>query len=104
MNNELMAKGMVLGMRSMGIEIDDWEDSFNSTTIYISVPKETNDTGPDGFSLAGKPLADRLMTKMKDMGCKNFNVKFRIRNEIWTKEKRLAAVEQGKRDMYGNYM
>ena len=101
MNNELMAKGMVLGFRSMGIEIDNWTDDYDSTTVWISVPKETNDTGPDGFSLAGKPLADRLMTKMREMGAKNFNVKFRIRDEVWTKEKRLAAIERAKREMYG---
>lgn len=103
MNNELMAKGMVLGMRSMGIEIVNWEDDYDSTTVWISVPKETNDTGPGGMDLAGKALADRFMTKMRDMGCPNFKVKFRIRDEIWTKKKRLAALEQGKREMYGGF-
>ena len=103
MNNELMAKGMALGMRSMGIEIVNWEDGYNSTTVWISVPKESNDIGPDGSTLAGKALADRFMTKMRDLGCPNFKVKFRIRDEVWTKEKRLAAVEQGKREMYGGF-
>lgn len=103
MNNELMAKGMALGMRSMGIEIENWEDDYDSTTVWISVPKETNDTGSGGMNLAGKALADRFMTKMRDIGCPNFKVKFRIRDEIWTKEKRLAAIEQGKREMYGRF-
>lgn len=102
MNNTLMAKGMVLAFRSMGIEIEDWVDTYDGTTIYISVPKETIDTASAGVNLAGKPLADRLKTKMRDMGCKNFDVKFRIRNEVWTKEKREAAIELGKREMYEN--
>lgn len=103
MNNELMAKGMALGIRSIGIEIDDWEDTYDSTTVWISVPRETTDTEQGGVNLAGKALADRFMTKMRDMGCKNFRVKFRIRDEVWTKEKRLEAIKQGQREMYGGF-
>ena len=100
MNNELLAKGMVLGMRSLGIEIDDWQDTYDSTTVWISVPRETIDPK---HNLAGKALADRLMTKFRDMGCKNFKVKYRIRDEVWTEEKSKTAMEQGKREMYGGW-
>lgn len=99
MNNELLAKGMVLGIRSMGVEIDNWEDSYDSTTVWISVPREAECAR--GINLAGKALADRLMTKMREMGAKNFKVKYRIRDEVWTREKELAAIEQCKREMYG---
>lgn len=99
MNNELLAKGMALGLRSMGIEIDDWEDDYDSTTVWISVPREAE--CDNGINLAGKALADRWMTKMREMGVKNFKVKYRIRDEVWTEEKKRAAVERGKREMYG---
>lgn len=99
MNNELLAKGMALGLRSMGIEIDDWEDDYDSTTVWISVPREAECA--NGINLAGKALADRWMTKMREMGVKNFKVKYRIRDEVWTEEKKRAAVERCKREMYG---
>lgn len=100
MNNTVLAKGMVIAFRGMGIEIDDWVDnSDGSCTIFISVPKESSDIGPDGLSLAGKRLADRIFTKMREIGANNLNIKFRIRDEVWTKEKRLAAEDLAKRTM-----
>ena len=101
MDNKLMAKGILLVMISLGIELENWKDSYDSTTVWISVPKASIDFSNGIEPLAGKKLADRLMTKMRDMGCKNFQVKFRIRDEVWTAEKREQAIENGKRDMYG---
>lgn len=96
MNNELLAKGMMIAFRGLGIQIEDWVDTTTTTTIYISVPKETTDTGPTGVALAGKALADRLLTKMRDMGANNLAIKFRIRDEVWTKEKRIEAEDIAK--------
>ena len=84
MNNRLLAEGFLLGMKSLGITIDKWEDD----TVYISVPKDTTDYQEETEKLAGKKLADRLQTKFRDMGCKNLKIKYRIRDEVWTKEKR----------------
>ena len=75
---------MLLGMSSFGMEIDKWEGN----TMYISVPKDTTDISSLGEALAGKKLADRIQTKMRDFGAKDFKIKYRIRDEIWTKEKR----------------
>lgn len=96
MNNELLAKGMMIAFRGLGIQIEDWVDTATSTTIYISVPKETTDTGPTGVALAGKALADRMLTKMRDMGAENLQIKFKIRDEVWTREKRIEAEELAK--------
>ena len=84
MDNRLLAEGMLLGMSSFGMEIDKWEEN----TMYISVPKDTTDISPLGEALAGKKLADRIQTKMRDLGAKDLRIKYRIRDEIWTKEKR----------------
>lgn len=83
MDNRLLAEGMLLGMSSFGMEIIKWTDD----TMYISVPRFSTDYGPDGESLAGKKLADRIYTKLRDLGCK-INIKYQIRDETWTKEKR----------------
>ena len=84
MDNRLLAEGMLLGMSSFGMVIDKWEDN----TMYISVPKDTTDISQLGEALAGKKLADRIQTKLRDLGCKDLKIKYRIRDEIWTKEKR----------------
>lgn len=96
MNNELMAKGMMIAFRGLGIQIEDCVDTDTSTTLYISVPKETTDTMPNGINLAGKSLADRMLTKLREMGVENLQIKFKIRDEVWTKEKRLAAEKLAK--------
>ena len=85
MNNRLLAEGMLLGMSSFGMIIDKWEENI----MYISVPKDSTDYGPGGETpLAGKKLADRIQTKLRDLGCKDLKIKYRLRDEVWTKEKR----------------
>ena len=99
MNNELMAKGMMIAFRGLGIEIENWVDTPEGVpVIYISVPKESTDVGPTGIALAGKKLADRVFTKLNEMGAV-CQVKFKIRDEVWTKEKRLLAEEIAKYGM-----
>lgn len=84
MNNRLLAEGMLLGMSSFGMVIEKWEDDI----MYISVPRDSTDYGSTGEILAGKKLADRILTKLVNLGCKDIKIKYRIRDEIWTKEKR----------------
>ena len=85
MDNNLLAEGILLGMSSFGMIIDKWEDNI----MYISVPKDSTDYGPDGETpLAGKKLADRIQTKLRDLGAEDLKIKYRIRDEIWTREKR----------------
>lgn len=82
---EAFLEGIFLGISSLGVVFDNWEEDV----IYISVPKASTDFGPDGQQpLAGKALADRLQTRFRDMGAANLKVKYRIRDEVWTKEKR----------------
>ena len=84
MDNYLLAQGMLLGMSSLGMEIIKWEQD----TIYISVPKDTTDYRDESERLAGKKLADRILTKLRDLGAKDLKIKYQIRDEIWTREKR----------------
>ncbi len=84
MDNRLLAEGMLLGMSSFGMVIDKWENNI----MYISVPRYSTDYGPTGETLAGKKLADRIQTKLRDLGAKDLKIKYRIRDETWTKEKR----------------
>lgn len=63
MNNDLLAQGILLGMSSFGIVIEKWEGN----TLYISVPKDTTDYRDESEKLAGKKLADRVQTKLRDL-------------------------------------
>ena len=83
MDNYLLAQGILLGMSSFGMEITKWD----SDTLYISVPRFYTDYGPTGEALAGKKLADRIYTKLTDLGC-NIKIKYQIRDETWTRTKR----------------
>ena len=100
MRSDLMAQGMVIAFRGLGIQIENWVDTpSGEPIIYISVPKETTDIGPDGLGLAGKKLADRIFTKLHEMGA-NAQIKYKIRDEVWTKEKRIEAEEFAKRGVF----
>ena len=97
MNTKLMAHGMIIAFRGLGIQIEDWKQIDGCEVVYISVPKDSTDNGPSGVPLAGKALADRVLTKLRDMGAHNLQIKFKIRDEVWTLEKRLEAEELAKR-------
>ena len=88
MNNDLLAQGILLGMSSFGIVLEKWEGN----TLYISVPKDTTDYRDESEKLAGKKLADRVQTKLRDLGCRDIRIKFRLRDEIWTEEKRKSIL------------
>ena len=88
MSNDLLAQGILLGMSSFGIVIEKWEGN----TLYISVPKDTTDYRDESEKLAGKKLADRVQTKLRDLGCSDLRIKFRLRDEIWTEEKRKSIL------------
>ena len=88
MSNDLLAQGILLGMSSFGIVIEKWEGN----TLYISVPKDTTDYRDESEKLAGKKLADRVQTKLRDLGCRDLRIKFKLRDEIWTEEKRKSIL------------
>lgn len=88
MSNDLLAQGILLGMSSFGIVLEKWEGN----TLYISVPKDTTDYRDESEKLAGKKLADRVQTKLRDLGCRDIRIKFKLRDEIWTEEKRKSIL------------
>ena len=84
MNNKILAEGILLALSSFGMIIEKWEGNI----MYVSVPKYSTDYGHGQEVLAGKKLADRIQTKLRDMGCKDVQIKYRLRDEIWSEEKR----------------
>lgn len=83
MNSGFLIEGILLGMSSFGMVIDKWENDI----LYISVPKDTTDCRPNGEALAGKKLAAKIQADFTNICDKDIKVKYKIRDETWTKEK-----------------
>lgn len=97
MMNSLMAKGIVLGMASMGVIIDKLENDDNGIILYFSVPKTSTHINAKGEQMAGKVLARRIKETLSELGFKFSICKFKIRDEDWNKSK-----EQEVRRKWGN--
>lgn len=90
-----LGKMMLFGMWSMGVKIDCVSKERN--TVYISVPKESvyyNSTIKTPQDLAHS-------IKEKVLGSK-FKVKYRVRDENWTAEKRKQAIDNIKMNYWEN--
>jgi hypothetical protein len=80
MNTKLLAQGLLLGMKSLGIMVDKLDENV----LYISVPSATTDAR---HPLAGRQLAAQLKSKFAEMCNTDIIVKYKVRDEVWTKEK-----------------
>ena len=101
----MMGQGMYLAWRGLGVEIDNVKESTEELVLYISVPKDTvasNNTFSTGEKMAGAFLAKRIKKTMTAMGVKRLTVKYRVRDEIWTDDKRKFAEENARKEMFGS--
>lgn len=95
MDNRLMAKGILLGMKSMGVIIDKLEEDVNGVILYFSVPKTSTHVNSKGEQMAGKVLARRIKETLSEMGFKFSICKFKIRNEDWDDFKKQQVISKG---------
>ena len=103
LNNNALAKGMLIATTEMGIVIDKWEtdDKGMPNKVFISVPEHSEINTMDFYSgqeceeLSGEVLAQQFKKIMRRQN-ENLIVMSKIRkNEIWTKEKIITnTVEQ----------
>ena len=105
MNNGMIGQAMYLTWLSLGVEIDNIKESTEELVLYISVPKDTvaaHSISSTGDKMAGAYLAKRVKKTMTDMGVKRLTVKYKVRDEIWTEDKRKFAEESAKKEIYGS--
>ena len=99
MSSSLMSKGICIAWAGLGVVIDNIIENGNKITMYISVPKDTiaaQSISATGNKMCGPYLANRLRTTLNEItGVENV-VMFKIRDEIWTDEKRREAEERVK--------
>lgn len=103
--NNMMGQAMYLTWRGLGVEIDNVKESTDELVFYISVPKDTiaaHSVSSTGDKMAGAYLAKRVKKTMTDMGVKRLTVKYRVRDEVWTEDKRKLAEENARKEMYGS--
>lgn len=90
-----MAKAMLAVWHGYGIEFDKMPniDMSQLQIFYISVPSSSELINKFGEEMSGKKLAQRFNTALNSMGGYSFKVKYKIRDEHWTKELRDLAYD-----------
>ena len=107
LNNNALAKGMLIATTEMGIVIDKWEtdDKGMPNKVFISVPEHSEINTMDFYSgqeceeLSGEVLAQQFKKIMRRQN-ENLIVMSKVRkNENWTKEKSIVAKENMKKEL-----
>ena len=105
MNSNIMGKAMLLTFAGMGIKIDNINETTDNLTLYISVPKDADDSierDVNGYVMAGEHLAKTIKRKLTEMGLKRLTVKYKIRDEVWNKAKRNISETEMRKDIFGS--
>lgn len=94
--DNLMAKGILLGLAQLGLRIEaDKVSDDGIEIIYISVPERSYNLNVHGEEMAGRLLAKRFKDKLINLRSNDTIVKWKTRTgEYWTKE--LAQIEEEK--------
>lgn len=90
-----LGKMMLFGMWSMGVKIDCVSKERN--IVYISVPEESVDYNQTSALKTPQDLARFIKDKIFGT---TFNIKYKIRNENWTEDKKEQAINDIKMNYY----
>lgn len=90
-----MGKAIFIGLCYMGVQIDGVDKGKN--IVYISVPEESVDYNQTSVLKAPQDLARFIKDKVFGT---TFNVKYKIRNEVWTEDKKEKAINDIKMNYY----
>ena len=89
-----MERAIFIGLCYMGVQIDGIDKSKN--IVYISVPEESVDYNQTSIKTP-QGLARFIKDKVFGM---TFNIKYKIRNENWTEDKKEQALNDIKMNYY----
>lgn len=98
----LLGEAMYITWRGMGVIIDNFIETEENVSIYISVPKSSYRKNATGIEMSGEFLAKRFKESLTEMGIKRLAVAFKIRNENWTKEKEEEAILKARKEIFGS--
>ena len=98
--SNMIGQAMYIAWRGMGVVIDNIKETCEDLTIYISVPKSSYHRNVNDIEMSGAFLAKRFKETLTEMGVKRLTVKYKIRDEAWTENKRLDAEEKAKKELF----
>lgn len=90
-----MGKAIFIGLCYMGVQIDGIDK--NKNIVYISVPEESVDYNQTSALKTPQDLARSIKDKIFGT---TFNIKYKIRNENWTEDKKEQAINDIKMNYY----
>lgn len=97
-----LGEAVLISLAGVGVMIDKVDEAQESLTIYISVPTSSYHRDAHGKEMAGDYLAKRVKQTLVEMGVKRLTVKYKIRNEHWTKEKQNDAELNARKQFFGS--
>lgn len=90
-----LGKAIFIGLCYMGVQIDGIDK--NKNIVYISVPEESVDYNQTSALKTPQDLARSIKDKIFGT---TFNIKYKIRNENWTEDKKEQAINDIKMNYY----
>lgn len=84
--NDLIGKAVYITWRELGVEFIHIADEIKPVTFYITVPNDGEELHPREPKTYGDDLAKLFKNRMREFQS-DCIVKYKIRNEFWTKEK-----------------
>ena len=97
-----LGEAVYITWMSFGVIFEKINESVDNLEFYISVPSSSYHRDANNNQMAGDFLAKRFKTVLSEMGVKRLTVKYRIRNEYWTKEMCEDATIRAKQYIYGS--
>ena len=94
-----MTMGIYIGLRSMGVVLEDTEFADGKFTVYITVPSDTYNVSATGEKMSGAYLAKRVQDTLNNAKVPAI-VKYKIRDEVWTEEKSKLCIEAAQEELF----
>ena len=99
MNNNQMAKAMLITYAELGVKIDKFDNTDTGIVLLFSVPKSSYHKDANDAEMCGKHLAQRVKTTLEEMGMVFAKCKYLIRDEHWNKDMSECARKEAYTDM-----
>ena len=81
-----LSKIIVSTLKSFGVKINDFKETPEGATLYITVPEYSEFFNAQGKEMSGYNLAKRIQQIFDEMLDKPIKVRYKIRlGEFWTK-------------------
>lgn len=99
MNNNMIGKAMLITLAEMGVKIDRFDNTDEGIVLLFTVPKSSHYKGANDIEMAGKHLAKRVKDAFESMGVVFTDCRYRIRDEVWTKDTAEFAMKMAYKNM-----